>query len=327
LIFAAAAAVFFAACEGSPADNAANTATAPNAAANTAANTVGALAATPRPPGTAPVPEGLLNLDRMFNEAYTGGNAEFFQGVLHDKFVMFAADGTRLDKAAAAKALGSFKCELAKPEYTEPLMTVIGHDVYAISYRAVFDGTCSVGTGGKPVKRPSPVRIGTVWIRGANGNWKAAFRGENLIVEGKAAPKMVAPQKPSEAASPPADPVTAEVLAAERSIWDAWKDRDGARLDVLTSGETGFVNIFGTAFGAKAEMLADWTGSLCTVKSVSLSDAAAVSLLAEVAVLTAKGTADGTCAGQKIGPVLAATVYVKQGPDWKWAFGFNSPAS
>jgi hypothetical protein len=44
-------------------------------------------------------------------------------------------------------------------------------------------------------------------------------------------------------------------------------------------------------------------------------------------ILTFKGTADGTCYGQKVNSVIWGTsIYVKDGDARKWAFGINVPA-
>jgi hypothetical protein len=45
-----------------------------------------------------------------------------------------------------------------------------------------------------------------------------------------------------------------------------------------------------------------------------------------VGILTFKAAADGTCYGQKVGPVWGTSVYVKRGDVWKWTFGMNLPA-
>ncbi len=37
-------------------------------------------------------------------------------------------------------------------------------------------------------------------------------------------------------------------------------------------------------------------------------------------------SADGTCFGQKVGPVWGSSVYVKHANAWKWTFGINVPA-
>jgi len=45
-------------------------------------------------------------------------------------------------------------------------------------------------------------------------------------------------------------------------------------------------------------------------------------------MLTRKGTADGTCGGQKAGTftVWGVSIYVKDGDAWKFAFGMNLSA-
>ena len=70
----------------------------------------------------------------------------------------------------------------------------------------------------------------------------------------------------------------------------------------------------------------DWSGTYCDVKSVSLTDAAGTMLSPTVGILTFKATADGTCYGQKVGPIWGTSVYVKHGDVWKWTFGINLPA-
>jgi len=49
-------------------------------------------------------------------------------------------------------------------------------------------------------------------------------------------------------------------------------------------------------------------------------------LTADVAILLFKGTAAGTCDGEKIGPLFGATVYQKEGDAWKAAFIAERPA-
>jgi hypothetical protein len=321
-IFAAIAAGLSIACGSSPAANNAARSTNANTNTNTTAN-----ANTAPATGTVPTADMLINFDKLWQEAYTNGNAEFFQGVLEDKFVMLADDGTLLDKASALKAIGGVKCALTSRDLTDPQRTVIDADTYAVSYTATFEGPCNFGPGGKMVKRPSPVRAATVWVRAPGDNWKVAFHGENLIVDPKkSAPKAVGAPKPADAKSPAAEPVTDALMAAERAVWDAWKDHDGTRIESLTAAEIGFVNIFGTAFAAKDDAVADWTSPGCSVKSITLADGIGISLSPNLAVLTQKAAADGTCFGQKIGPVLGTTFYIKDGPTWKWSFGFNAPA-
>ena len=105
---------------------------------------------------------------------------------------------------------------------------------------------------------------------------------ENLIVDPKAPPatdKKEEPKKDNKAAAnantaaaqapakPIADPITDALMAAENSVWEAWKAKDAKKIEDLTAKEITFVNIFGTYFANKADVIKDWTGATCDVKS------------------------------------------------------------
>jgi hypothetical protein len=114
------------------------------------------------------------------------------------------------------------------------------------------------------------------------------------------------------------DAGTNAMLAMEKDLWEAWRAHDGKRIEELTAGDISFINIFGTYFATKADALKDWTGTGCDVKSVSVTDAAGTMLSTTVGILTFKGTANGTCYGQKVNSVIWGTsVYVKDGDEWK----------
>jgi hypothetical protein len=109
-------------------------------------------------------------------------------------------------------------------------------------------------------------------------------------------------------------------------VWEAWREHDAKKIAGLTVRNISFINIFGTHLATKADALKNWSGAGCDVKSVSLTDAAATMLSPTVGILTFNATADGTCFGQKVGPIWGSSVYVKHGDAWKWAFGINVPA-
>jgi hypothetical protein len=76
----------------------------------------------------------------------------------------------------------------------------------------------------------------------------------------------------------------------------------------------------------KAEALKNWSGAGCDVTSVKVNDAAATMISPTVEILTFKATADGSCFGQKVGPIWGSSIYVKFGDTWKWTFGINVPS-
>ena len=184
-ILLAAASTFFAAC-GAPAAN-----TGGNNA-NTNANTN-----TSKPVAAAPTADALMALDKQANEAYVKGDSKFFEGMLSDKFVILTGGGQRMDKAATVKMIAGVKCDIKSMDLTEPAMSMIDADTYALSYKATWDGTCN-GPDGKPMKVPSPIRSASIWVRSGD-KWQAVFHGENLIVDPKNPPKAAPaapPKKP-----------------------------------------------------------------------------------------------------------------------------------
>src|ERR1700682_2933130 len=329
-ILLAAASTLVAAC-GAP---------AANTGANNANTNTGKLVA------AAPTADALMALDRQANEAYLKGESKFFEGMLSDKFVILAGGGQRMDKAATVKMIASVKCDIKSMDLTEPAMSMIDADTYALSYKATWDGTCN-GPDGKPMKVPSPVRSASIWVRSGD-KWQAVFHGENLIVDPKAptpppapAAKKEEPKKddktatnsntaPNTAAPARATPDanTDALVKVELALWEAWKAHDAKKLEDLMAKDVSFVNIFGTYLATRADALKDWTGANCQVKSVSVTDGFASALSPTVEMLTRKGTADGTCGGQKAGTftVWGVSIYVKDGDAWKFAFGMNLSA-
>jgi hypothetical protein len=116
------------------------------------------------------------------------------------------------------------------------------------------------------------------------------------------------------------------MLALERTVWEAWRTRDAKKIEALTARNISFINIFGTYLATKTDALKNWSGVGCDVKSVGIADAADTMLSPTVGILTFEATADGTCYGQKVGPIWGTSVYVKDGNAWKWTFGINLPA-
>ncbi len=140
LILLAVASTFFAACGGPATNNGASS-------ANTSTN---------KPVAAPPTVDALMRLDKQANEAYVKGESKFFQENLSDKFVILTDGGQRMDKAATVKMIASVKCDIKSMDLSEPAMSMIDADTYALSYKAAWDGTCN-GPDGKPMKEPSPI--------------------------------------------------------------------------------------------------------------------------------------------------------------------------
>ena len=202
-------------------------------------------------------------------------------------------------------------------------MKPLGDDAALLTHKTAVDGTC----GGQKV--PPNSWTASVYVRDGD-KWKGAFHAEAAVVDpnttaAEPAGKKEAPRG-DEAAPAGRDPGTDALLAVEKAVWEAWRAQDARTIEDLTARDISFINIFGTYFATKADALKDWTGHGCDVKSVSVTDAAGTMLSPTVGILTFKGAADGTCYGQKVGPIWGTSVYVKDGDVWKWTFGINIPA-
>jgi hypothetical protein len=300
-----AAALLFTACAGSvPANNA--------IAANTVQRTAPA----------APTKDALVTLEKSAYEAWKSKDAKFWDTFLSDKFVGWGSSG-RLDKASATKEYTGAECTIKSYALSDAQIQPLSSDAALITHKITVDGTCN----GQELTPSS--WVASVYVRDGD-RWKAAFHAEAPVVDPKAASaKPVDVNEPSqkdEAKPAERDAGTGAMLAAEKTLWEAWRTHDAKKIGDLTARDISFINIFGTHLATKADALKDWSGTYCDVKSISITNAAGTMLSPTVGILTFKATADGTCYGQKVGPIWGTSVYVKHGDVWKWTFGINLPA-
>lgn len=320
-----------------------------------AANTNGnrANTNTAKPTAAAPTAEVLLAKDKEANEAWIKGDAKHFDGMLSANFVEYN-QGNRMGKADVTKMIATFKCDVKTWNLEDPQMSKINDDTYALSYKGTFDGTCA-GEDGKSMKIPSPVRGATVWVR--NGEkWEAAFHGETVIIDSKnppaaapasdkkEEPKKEEPKKDDAAAktddkaaantasdSAPAKPSpsanTDALVKLHTSGWDAFKAKDAKKFGELMSSNFAVVGPMGDWISGKDNVIKQWTETMkCEgINTVKVEDGFATAVSPTVEILTLKGTADGTCDGQKNGSLYQSAVYVKEGNDWKLAFMHETP--
>ena len=129
-------------------------------------------------------------------------------------------------------------------------------------------------------------------------------------------------------AKPTAGPNTDALVKIHTSGWEAWKAKDGKKLAEISSANLAIVNPAGMWMSGRDAVVKEWTETMkCEgVNSVKVTDGFASAVSPTLEILTLKGTADGTCDGQKNGPLHQTAIYVKEGSDWKLAFMFESPA-
>jgi hypothetical protein len=263
-----------------------------------------------------------VTLEKSAYEAWKSKDAKFWDTFLSDKFIGYGPFG-RLDKASATKQYTGTDCEIKSYALSDEQVQALGNDAALITHKTTVDGTCN----GQKV--PPSSWVASVYVRDGDG-WKGAFHAEAPVVDPKAAPARPVDvnetfQK-NEATSADRDAGTDALLAVEKKLWEDWRTHNAKKIGDLTARDISFINIFGTHLATKADALKDWSAPYCDVKSISFTDVAGRMLSPTVGILTFKASADGTCYGQKVGPIWGTSVYVKHGDVWKWTFGINLPA-
>ena len=139
--------------------------------------------------------------------------------------------------------------------------------------------------------------------------------------------------QPTPVASPPPAPkpkpamTKAQILrklsAAETKLWEAWKNKDvkpfktNLTADSLMIGDTGV--------SGKNDIVQMIASMPCEVKSFQLSDWKLTMLNSSTALITYKGSTEGTCAGAPIPTVWASSVWVNRGGRWLSAHHQETP--
>jgi hypothetical protein len=265
-----------------------------------------------------PTVETLKALETTAFEAYRKKHVNFFEGFLTDKFAS-SSNGRRLDKNATIKMIAEHKCDIESFSFADEKLTNVGAATAIITMKVTPHGTCEGHT-------MAPFISASLYVRN-NTDWKGAWHGEVSIVAPKALPAIKKDAEPEPTYHTMADSETRDLAAIERSVWEGWMNRDGKKLDSLAARELAFVNIFGGYFTNRADTLKNWTENPCEIKSVDVANPTSGPVTNDTSILMHKGTANGTCFGQRVDPILGTSIYVKEGSAWKVAFTMNMPAS
>jgi hypothetical protein len=258
----------------------------------------------------------LVTLEKSAYDAWKSKDAKYWNLFLSDRFVGWGR--SRLDKASATKEYTGADCDIKSYTLSDEEIRPLGENAVLITHKTAVDGTC------EGQKIPAMNWTASVYVHDGD-KWKAIFHAQSDVVDPRATVQI--PGREHSPAKPTARDSQADaILAVERDVWEAWREHDAKKIAGLTAKNISFINIFGTYLASKADALKNWSGAGCDVKSVSLTDAAATMLSPTVGILTFNATANGTCFGQKVGPIWGSSIYVKHGDAWKWIFGINVPA-
>jgi len=119
--------------------------------------------------------------------------------------------------------------------------------------------------------------------------------------------------------------VRGRIIATEKKLWEAWKNKDAKPFKANLSADSVMIGDRGVS--GKNDAIQGLTTAPCEVKSYELSDFKVTFLSPGTALVTYKGTAEGTCAGTAIPTVWASSVYVNHGGRWLAASHQETPVA
>jgi len=314
----------------------------------------------------APTVDELFAIDQKADEAWKKGDSKYFEDMLSSKYVE-VGNGKHYGKADVVKMIADGGCDIKSSSMDEPQIAKIDNDTYVLSYRETIDGTCKNASGKSeklpsPARTVSVfIREGSSWkaayhdqtqIIGAPATTADAAKTEAKKEEPKkdeakttdaSAAKTDAKtaEKKDEkatankdadaapASEPKPDANTDALVKLHTEGWDAFKNKDAKKFGELFSSNMSMVDAGGAWVSGKDAVIKFLTETIkCEgITETKVEDGFASAVSPTVEILTLKGTANGTCNGQKNGPLYQTGVFVKEGDAWHLAFLFEKFAT
>lgn len=119
--------------------------------------------------------------------------------------------------------------------------------------------------------------------------------------------------------------LTNNLAFVEKSLWQAWKDKQSGPIEDALAPEYVFIEMDGKVIATKADVVREWTMPGCDIKSVSIDSPQSVQVTENVALLMFKGNATGSCQGTPLKPVLGTTIFRREGVKWMPVYGISQP--
>jgi hypothetical protein len=115
---------------------------------------------------------------------------------------------------------------------------------------------------------------------------------------------------------------TASISRLEEGSYDAWKAGNVAAVSRLVSEK--FVGWGASGRTDKQAAMPVLSGAACRIASYRLINKQVTHLTSAAALITHRTEADGTCNGKSILPAYTATVYVREGTQWRIGYRARS---
>jgi len=266
------------------------------------------------PTAPAATMEGISTLEKSGWEAWKNHDGKVFQDLLSDRSIGLNKDG-RVDKATMVKQMTDSKCDVKSYSWSNEKLTNLGNDVAVLTFKAEQDATCD----GK--KSPSPVNAVTVYVREGD-KWKNLLYMEQPVADPKNPPKFA--PAPASFKDTAGDTLTDQLMAIEKRAWDAWKNRDRAAMEAVTT--KGFAVTGAEGYTDREAILKRWSEPKCEGLDYAFHDAKGMQVTPDVSLVTYTATTKGKCDSGPIPPYMwVASFDMKEGDQWKNAFYVDMP--
>ncbi|RPI23054.1 MAG: nuclear transport factor 2 family protein [Acidobacteria bacterium] len=123
------------------------------------------------------------------------------------------------------------------------------------------------------------------------------------------------------------DVVKSTVTSIEKSLWEAWKNKDMTVFEKNLTEDAVNITSQGVNF-SREQYVKELTAHPCEVRNFSLSDWQVREISSDTVLVTYKAKQDATCEGMKVpANIVASAVYVKKNGKWLAASYHESPSS
>jgi len=121
------------------------------------------------------------------------------------------------------------------------------------------------------------------------------------------------------------DDVKSTVTSIEKSLWEAWKNKDTSVFEKNLTENAVNITSQGVSFG-REQYVKELTAHPCEVRNFSFSEWQVHPISSDTVLVTYKAKQDATCEGTKLpAEVVASAVYVKKDGKWLAASYHESP--
>jgi hypothetical protein len=283
------------------------------------------------------VEEAVLEVDKQFSEASKKKDVKFYEANLTDNFAAVTPGGF-FDKPSGLKMMSDDKCEPGDSSDSDKKVTEIADGVALLTGKGSSERTCD----GKTTK--SEEHFAVLFVKDSD-TWKAAYyqgkpipakeedkpaaEGEAKKEELPAAPAAKEEPKKEEVPMAPKfasdDELTKALAGKEGELWAAWAKKDIKPFEDAFAAD--FNEMTSEGLVGRADVLKQIAENKCEVTGTSIGESHAIKIKDDLVLFIYKGSANGKCGDVALGSAYDASIWKKDGDNWKVVFHMESEAA